>query len=189
MTQPILVIDLDACLGCHACATVCKQENQIGLGANWNKVLEIGPVGQYPDLEMYYLPVLCQQCENPTCVSVCPTGASFKREDGVVLVRHERCIGCQYCVMACPYGARQFNHETKLIEKCTLCAHRANTTDRPVCVKACPAQCRLYGDLDDPLSEVSIAVKEAGENAHFLMDVGNKPASVYLLKSQTWRNG
>jgi Fe-S-cluster-containing dehydrogenase component len=189
MTCPILVIDLDACLGCHACATVCKQENNIGIGSLWNKVLEIGPTGKFPDLEMYYLPVLCQQCDNPTCVAVCPTGASYKRADGVILVNHSRCIGCQYCVMACPYGVRSFNHESGMIEKCTLCADRANTQDNPICVKACPAQCRFYGDMDDPTSEVSRAVREAGENVHYLMDVGNHPSAIYILHNQTWRNG
>ena len=189
MMRPGLVIDLDACLGCHACATACKQENHVGLGKYWNKVLEIGPVGQYPDLEMYYLPVLCQQCENPTCVSVCPTGASYKRADGVVLVRHERCIGCQYCVMACPYGVRQYNHEAGIIEKCTLCAHRTDMMEKPICVKICPAQCRLYGDLDDPQSEVARAVREAGEHAYHILDVGNQPSLFYILHDQTWRNG
>ena len=189
MTRPMIVIDVDACLGCHACATVCKQENNVGLGSNWNKVLEVGPTGKFPDLEMYYLPVLCQQCDNPACVSVCPTGASYKREDGVILINHNRCIGCQYCVVACPYGVRSYNHQAGIIEKCTLCADRAHTQDKPACVRACPAQCRFYGDLDDPNSEVSRAVLAAGENTHHLMDVGNHPSMVYILHKQTWRNG
>jgi Fe-S-cluster-containing dehydrogenase component len=187
MTRMALVIDLDACIGCHACATVCKQENNIGLGSFWNKVLEIGPVGRFPDLEMYYLPVLCQQCDDPSCVSVCPTGASYKREDGIVLVNHARCIGCQYCVMACPYGVRSYNHEAGLIEKCTLCAHRSDPTDKPACVRVCAAQARLFGDLDDPESAVSHAVRTAGENSYHLADVGNHPSVAYILRNQTWR--
>jgi len=189
MSRPILVIDLDACMGCHCCATVCKQENYVGLGARWNQVLEVGPTGTYPDLELYYLPVVCQQCDNPPCVSVCPTGASYRREDGVILVNHSRCIGCQYCVLACPYGSRAYNHEAGIIEKCTLCAHRATKQDGPACIGPCPAQCRSYGDLDDPGSEVSRLVREAGDHTHHVMDLGNKPVVIYILRNQTWRNG
>ena len=83
MTRNIISVDLDSCIGCHSCAVVCKQENGVGLGTYYNKVLTVGPSGTYPDLEMYYLPVACQHCDNPECVHVCPTGASYKREDGV----------------------------------------------------------------------------------------------------------
>ena len=83
MTRHTMAIDLDSCIGCHSCAVVCKQENNVGLGTFYSKVLTIGPSGTYPDLEMYYLPVACQHCENPQCVSVCPTGASYKRDDGI----------------------------------------------------------------------------------------------------------
>ena len=96
MTRNIIDIDLDSCIGCHSCAVVCKQENNVGLGTFYNKVLTVGSSGTYPDLEMYYLPVSCQHCDNPECVSVCPTGASYKRDDGVVLVKH------------CPGQARKF---------------------------------------------------------------------------------
>ena len=124
MTRNIIAIDLDRCIGCHSCAVVCKQENNVGLGTYYNKVLTVGPFGTYPDLEMYYLPVACQHCDNPECVSVCPTGASYRREDGVVLVDHSKCIGCQYCVMACPYGVRAYDtsKDKGVIEKCTMCA-------------------------------------------------------------------
>ena len=125
MTRNIIDIDLGSCIGCHSCAVVCKQENNVGLGTYYNKVLTVGPFGTYPDLEMYYLPVACQHCDNPECVSVCPTGASYRREDGVVLVDHSKCIGCQYCVMACPYGVRAYDEgrDKGVIEKCTMCAH------------------------------------------------------------------
>lgn len=123
MTRNIIDIDLDSCIGCHSCAVVCKQENNVGLGTFYNKVLTVGSSGTYPDLEMYYLPVSCQHCDNPECVSVCPTGASYKRDDGVVLVDHSKCIGCQYCVMACPTAcARTTPARTRALSKSARCA-------------------------------------------------------------------
>lgn len=106
MTRSIIDIDLDSCIGCHSCAAVRKQENNVRLGTFYNKVLTVDPLGACPDLEIYYLPASCQHCDNPECVSVCPTGVSYKRDDGVVLADHIKGIGCQYCVIACPYGMR-----------------------------------------------------------------------------------
>ena len=185
-----MVVDLDRCCGCKSCEIACKQENGVVLGCQWSKVLTVGPVGTYPDLEMYFLPTMCQQCKDAPCVKVCPTGASYKREDGVVLIDKEKCIGCQYCMMACPYGVRTFNKETKVVEKCTLCAQLEAIGEEPACVKNCPASCRIVGDLDDPGSNVSKALREAGEeNVHSLPDVGNQPATRYILhkKTATWR--
>jgi Fe-S-cluster-containing dehydrogenase component len=188
MTRMAMVIDLDACVGCHACAAVCKQENNIELGSFWSNVLDIGPTGKFPDVEMYFLPVLCQQCDDPACVAACPTGASYKRKDGIILVDNDRCIGCQYCVMACPYGMRCYNHEAGVVEKCTLCAHRVDAEDKPACVKTCPAKARLFGDMDDPNSEVSHKIRGAGEAVHRLVDVGNHPCVAYILHRQKWRS-
>ena len=159
MTRNIIDIDLDSCIGCHSCAVVCKQENNVGLGTFYNKVLTVGPSGTYPDLEMYYLPVSCQHCDNPECVSVCPTGASYKRDDGVVLVDHSKCIGCQYCVMACPYGAISLESiglpsatsETmaqksmrSVAVRCDLCKDWMKREGKsvPACVEACPVHAR-----------------------------------------------
>ena len=122
MTRNIIDIDLDSCIGCHSCAVVCKQENNVGLGTFYNKVLTVGPSGTYPDLEMYYLPVQCQHCADPECVKVCPTGASHKLEDGTVQIDKAKCIGCQFCAMSCPYNVRYLNEEEGVVEKCTLCA-------------------------------------------------------------------
>jgi len=121
MSQKTMVVNLDRCIGCRGCEVACKQENGVALGSYWGKVLNVGPTGKYPTLEMYFLPTLCQQCKSPQCVKVCPTGASYKRnEDGIVLIDKEKCIGCRYCMMACPYGVRSFNKETKVVEKCNL---------------------------------------------------------------------
>lgn len=191
MTRKTLVVDLDRCTGCKSCEVACKQENDVVLGSAWNKVVTVGPSGDYPNIEMYFLPTLCQQCEDPECVKVCPTGASFKRkEDGVVLVDREKCIGCRYCMMACPYGVRSFNEEKKVVEKCTLCDHLQAIGEKPACVKNCPSKARFFGDLDDPDSDVSKAIKEAGnKNVHSLPDLGNKPTVRYIMHSKTakWR--
>ena len=113
MSRNCLVVDLDKCIGCHACEVACKNENGIALGEYWNRVLQIGPHGTFPDLEQYWLPVQCQQCEDAPCVHVCPTGASYRDADGKVLVDKEKCIGCKYCMMACPYGVRSWNTKEK----------------------------------------------------------------------------
>lgn len=185
-----LVIDLDRCIGCKGCEVACKQENNVDLGVYFNKVLTVGPNGKYPDLEMYFLPTVCQQCEDPECVKVCPTGASFKREDGIVLINKEVCIGCKYCMMACPYGVRSFNPEKGVVEKCTLCVQLQAIGEKPACVKNCPGKARFFGDLNDPDSDVSRVLRNAGEGAvHVLPDVGNHPTARYILhkKIAKWK--
>ena len=187
MTRNIIDIDLDSCIGCHSCAVVCKQENNVGLGTYYNKVLTVGPFGTYPDLEMDYLPVACQHCENPACLRVCPTGATYKDEKGRVEIAKEKCIGCQYCVMACPYGVRAYDEgkDKGVIEKCTMCAHLIDKGEKPACVKHCPGQARLFGDADDPESDVSKMI--ARKSTHKLKDVGNHPGVTYGLDKFSWK--
>ena len=129
MTHKTLVIDLDRCIGCFACEMACKQENNVPLGVHYNKVLSIGPMGKFPDLTQYFLPTVCQHCKDAPCVKVCPTGATYQTEDGQVLVNKEKCIGCKMCMAACPYGARSYNPEAKVVEKCTLCHLAAAGTE------------------------------------------------------------
>lgn len=184
MARMAIAFDLDRCLGCHACVVACRQENHLPPGSSRGKVLRIGPSkvssGKDQYLEMYFLPVLCQHCENPRCVQVCPTGAAVQRKDGVVLIDKGHCIGCRFCVTACPYGQCYYNEED-VIEKCTLCADLTDKGEKPACVKVCMARCISYGDLDDPDSEISKVIKKAGENAHTFMDSGNKPTVRYIL--------
>lgn len=105
MTQKTLVIDLDRCIGCGACEIACKLENDVPLGVYYNRVISIGPIGKFPDIQQYFLPTVCQNCREAPCMKVCPTGASYKTEDGQVLVDKAKCIGCKMCMVACPYGS------------------------------------------------------------------------------------
>ena len=186
MARNCIVVNLDRCTGCFGCEVACKMENGVALGERWSKVFTVGPVGEYPDMTRYALPTMCQQCENAPCVSVCPTGASYRDpETNIVLVDKEKCIGCKYCMMACPYGVRSWNTKEKAVEKCTLCGQLTSAGQEPACVAACCANARFYGDLDDPGSDVSKAVAAADPaSVHTLHDAGNKPLTRYILSDK-----
>ena len=205
MTQLALVIDLNVCVGCHACVTNCKEWNTSGeagpmvdqnpygkdpTGTFFNRV-QTFEVGEYPNTETVHFPKSCLHCEEPPCVPVCPTGASYKRkEDGIVLVDYNKCIGCKYCSWACPYGARELDEQQKVMKKCTLCVDRIYDTTmtaeerRPACVRACPTSARLFGDIHDPESEVSHAIREAG-GYQLMAEWGTNPANHYLPRRKT----
>jgi Fe-S-cluster-containing dehydrogenase component len=206
MAKRSLVVDLDRCSGCDSCVVSCKFENNVSLGNYWNRVLTVGPTGEYPDLSTYWLPVQCQQCKNSPCVSVCPTGASYRDpNNNVVLINKEICIGCQYCMYACPYGVRQFNKDEGVVEKCTLCNHLTaqsngvenpdNTQDPahavPPCVHNCACGARFFGDLDDPSSGASqalVAAQKAGKTIYALPDPGGaEPTTRYILSFTNWK--
>ena len=188
-----LVIDLDRCSGCDSCVAACKMENQMNLGVVRNHVSAVGPVGTFPDIEMYWLPMQCQQCENPGCIEVCPTGASYRDEEtGIVLVNAEDCIGCESCLTGCPYGVRQFNEDAGVVQKCTLCAQiTADGDGVPACVHNCNCGARFFGDYDDPESDVSRELAKYPEEAiHTLPDPNNaKPLTRYILspKFASWK--
>lgn len=186
-----MVIDLDECLGCDTCTVACDQENQVPIGHSYGTVHQVGPIGVFPELEMYYVPQMCQHCDDPPCVTVCPTGASYRRDDGLVLFDDSKCVGVQFCVDACPYAARNYDKEKEIIEKCTFCAHKLDVGENPACVKSCVAECRTIGDFDDPNSKVSKLLRQAGEeNVHTLEDTGNRPMIRYILHKKTakWRS-
>jgi tetrathionate reductase subunit B len=150
-----MLIDLRRCYGCHACSVACKAEFDVPLGAtrSWVEYVE---KGTYPNVSRTFLPRLCNHCNHPPCVSVCPTGATWKRaEDGIVVVDPDLCIGCKYCIQACPYDARFLNPVTGAADKCDFCLHRVSRGVEPACVEACPVGARIFGDLDDPNSEIS----------------------------------
>lgn len=148
------LIDNKKCIGCHACSTVCKSENQIPIGVHrtWVKYTE---VGQYPDVKRHFQVTRCNHCENPPCVSICPVTAMYQRDDGIVEFDKERCIGCKACIQACPYDAIHIDPESSTAAKCHYCAHRVEQGMEPACVVVCPEHAILAGDLDDPESEIA----------------------------------
>jgi Fe-S-cluster-containing dehydrogenase component len=218
-----LVIDLDICVGCHACAVACKEWNDGGAfgplpdddpygaephGVWFNRVHSYEVTADRssenvsaPVPQMVHFPRSCLHCETPDCVTVCPTGASYKRaEDGIVLVDEDKCIGCQLCAWACPYGAREIalphpkmptsdagrkDSKRGTMQKCTLCVDRIynETLDehdrQPACVMACPTRARMFGDLGDPDSDVSKAVAER-EGFALMPEFGYQPVNRYL---------
>jgi Fe-S-cluster-containing dehydrogenase component len=199
-----LVIDLDTCVGCHACAVACKQWNAAGIsgplidehayskepfGVWFNRVhsYEVEPPKDSgkPAMTVHF-PRSCLHCETPACVTVCPTGASYKRaEDGIVLVDEDKCIGCKLCSWACPYGAREYSEVDGVMKKCTLCVdriyneHLEEVERQPACVQACPTRARHFGDLGDPDSQVSRLVAQRG-GVDLLPELGYKPVNKYL---------
>jgi Fe-S-cluster-containing dehydrogenase component/formate-dependent nitrite reductase membrane component NrfD len=154
-------IDLRKCIGCHACTIACKAEHEIPVGVNrcWVKTVE---QGTFPHTQRFFFPVLCNQCDQAPCVRICPTNALFKRRDGIVDLYGDSCIGCRACMVACPYDQLFIDPNTRTAEKCNFCANRVENELLPACVSVCPTECRIFGDLDDPASEVArIAQREA----------------------------
>lgn len=150
-----MLIDTRRCIGCHACSVACKAEFDVPLGKtrSWVEYIE---KGNYPNVSRNFLPRLCNHCSKPPCVRVCPTEATWKREeDGIVVVDPNVCIGCGNCVLACPYDARFLNPVTGAAEKCDFCLHRVSQGVAPACVETCIGRARIFGDLNDPDSEIS----------------------------------
>ena len=156
-----MVIDLRKCIGCQACTVSCSMENLPPIGQFRTTVLQY-EVDRGTDVPpaMVSLPRLCNHCDEPPCVPVCPVQATFQRTDGIVLVDNERCVGCGYCVQACPYDARFINHETQTADKCTFCEHRLEVGLLPACVESCVGGARVIGDLNDAGSAASQMIKD-----------------------------
>jgi Fe-S-cluster-containing dehydrogenase component/formate-dependent nitrite reductase membrane component NrfD len=151
-------IDLRKCIGCHACTIACKSEHDIPVGVNrcWVKTVE---KGTFPQTQRLFFPVLCNQCTDAPCMNICPTGALFNRRDGIVDLNGDSCIGCRACMAACPYDQLFIDPNTRTAEKCNFCANRVENKLEPACVSVCPTECRIFGDLDDPASEVAQIVQ------------------------------
>jgi Fe-S-cluster-containing dehydrogenase component/formate-dependent nitrite reductase membrane component NrfD len=148
------VIDNRKCIGCHACSTACKSENEVPVGVNrtWVKYTE---TGLYPDTRRHFQVTRCNHCENPPCVRICPVTAMYQRQDGIVEFDPDVCIGCKACIQACPYDAIYIDPDTGTAAKCHYCAHRTDIGLEPACVVVCPEHAIIAGDMDDPTSEIS----------------------------------
>lgn len=200
-----MVIDLKRCYGCYSCVMSCKVKNHTPPGVFWSRLLK-GESGEFPNTVRQSLPVLCNHCEEPDCVAVCPTGATYKTDDGRVVIDKEICTGCKYCMMACPYGARYTVEEWEsyfpeglplsdyekfskkqwendsgcgVATKCDFCADRLGTDKEPACVQSCPAYARYFGDLDDPDGELVFLIKTRG-GFPLNPELGTKPKVYYL---------
>ena len=186
--QLAIVVEADRCIGCHGCKVACKFENDIALGTSRVNTYTMGPVGEFPHLSMYFLTVQCQQCENPSCTEVCPTGACYKdEEDGVIRIDPDTCIGCQSCMKACPFHANNFNREMRIMDKCTICSHLREEGKTPACIWNCPGGALHFGDINDPESEVSKLLADNEGFVYTLKDEnGNRPSGRFILKNDKW---
>jgi len=177
------VIEIDRCIDCKACMVSCSVENNVPVGHHRNWVKQIGPKGVFPILGMHFEPGNCMHCSNPPCERVCPTGATYRRDDGIVLINQDICIGCKYCIEACPYDARYFNEESGTTDKCTACVHRVYNGEQPACVATCIGDARHFGDINDPTSEVSELI---AKNKYYTVyeEAGTHPAIYYIYKGE-----
>ena len=208
MSRYAMVVDLKRCVGCHACTVACKAEHNTPNGVMCTSVLE-KEYGKFPNVTRVFIPVLCNHCEEPVCVDVCPTGASDQREDGVVLIDWDKCIGCKACISACPYdmryhvkdnrilfsdGKTSFSNPafkscpTKVPVKCDFCIHRIDKGElKPACVEVCPTEARQFGDRDNPESQIHKI--QTGQYPRTLMtDKGTKPQVFYVNQQQQQRD-
>ncbi|WP_353861161.1 sulfate reduction electron transfer complex DsrMKJOP subunit DsrO [Azospirillum formosense] len=173
-----MVVDVGKCVGCQACTVACIMENDVPENS-FRTIVSTYEVTDQGKAGSYMLPRLCNHCEDPPCIPVCPTGATFQRRDGIVVVDNTVCVGCAYCVQACPYDARFINHETQTADKCTFCVHRVEAGLLPACVETCVGGARIFGDLNDPDSTVSALVRD--ENPKVLKpEQGTQPRVFYL---------
>lgn len=205
MTRYGMAIDLSRCIGCNTCAVACKVSNNLPKDVWWNVVHTEGrdfadtSKGTYGgEMQLSWLPVNCMHCENAVCEEACPTGATVKRDDGIVTVDEETCIGCKSCMEACPYDVRRLienepeyylelpigdpaakSHKGGTVEKCDFCAGRIDRGEKPACMELCPGRARYWGDLDDPESEVSQFL--SGRNATVLLEEEGTSPSVYYV--------
>lgn len=173
-----MAIDTKRCVGCADCVVACQTENNVALGYCRDWIVE-ETIGKYPDLKMEIRSERCNHCDNSPCVRCCPTGASHYSDGGIVLVTHEECTGCKACIASCPYDAR-YVHPEGYIDKCTFCIHRVKEGKDPACVAVCPTHAMIFGNLDDPKSEISNLLSSR-KHKTLIPEAGTSPRVYYLL--------
>lgn len=178
MPRYAMVIDQSRCIGCMACVVACKRENDVPPEVYRTRVLEIVQ-GNFPDLTTEMRSELCNHCDKSPCVSICPTGASHYEEDGTVQVDRDKCVGCKACITACPYNVRYVNEEHGYVDKCSFCQHRLQEGKKPACVTTCVGGSRIFGDLDDPKSEVSVILRKTSHRV-LKKSIGTRPNVYYI---------
>lgn len=175
-----MLIDLRKCVGCYACTVACQDEHSLPVDIRYNKLAKVGPVGEYPNLTSYNITTACMHCQSAPCVDGCPTGASYHQANGAVAIDKEKCVGCMFCTIVCPYGARQLNKHTGIVEKCNLCVERLEAGGVTRCVQTCQLQARMVGNLDDPDSEIIKKIRKY--NAKPLYEhLGTDPSVYYIM--------
>lgn len=183
MKHYAMVIDQSRCIGCMACISACVQENDVPHEHYRTRVLEITK-GTFPKLRTEFRSELCNHCDHAPCVTACPTRASYKRKDGIVMVDRDKCVGCKACMAACPYDARFIHEDHGYVDKCTFCLHRLEEGLEPACVATCIGKSRVFGDLDDKNSEVSQLLAQ-NESRVLLKAAGTKPRVYYINRYPT----
>ena len=180
MTRYAMVMDTRRCIGCDSCTVACKVQNNLPLDIILNPVITSGPHGSYPLLHMNHIPLLCMHCEEAPCVHACPTGASKKDDDGIIWNDFDSCIGCGACIASCPYNARHKDRASGVVVKCTFCRDRVGKRQEPHCVWTCHQRARIFGDLDDPDSEISQLLKSL-RTERLLEGLGTEPQVYYII--------
>ena len=194
-----MAIDLKSCVGCNSCTLACKVENATPPEIQWIRVME-KEEGKYPTAKRSFFPLRCNHCADPPCLTICPTGATYQRDDGIVLVDYKKCIGCGACMIGCPYQVRfkwengrgyystgytpfeedgYARYEEGTCQKCTFCSHRLDQGLPPACVQTCPTRALTFGDLDDPDSELN-QVLRARHSTRPREELGTQPSTFYL---------
>jgi len=185
MTRYVMVMDQRRCIGCQSCTVACRTWNDLPMDIIYNPVVTEGVQGVWPHVHLNYTPLICMHCEKEPCTRCCPTGASQKDADGTVWIDYTKCMGCKACVQACPYGARDSSEMAPRFEryarKCTFCRDRRQMTPgaNPYCVDTCHQKARIFGDLDDPESEVAKIIHSV-ETVRLMEDYGTEPQIYYI---------
>jgi tetrathionate reductase subunit B len=179
MARYAMAIDVKRCINCKGCVVACRAENTVPLEYSRPWIGE-NRHGEFPKLSVAFEPEQCHQCDHPACTRVCPTGASRKRSDGVVVVDKDDCVGCRYCVVACPYDARFFRKDKGVVEKCDFCSQRLTRGEQPACVETCPTKTRTFGDLDDSKSKINELLSKRQWRKK-KVEAGTGPELFYLI--------